>query len=90
MINWKNMDQLASYQELQNVERINLAQAMTGENGADRVRNYSVPMGAGLAFNYGARPVDDKILTALAKFAEEAQLAEKFEALYNGAVINTG
>ena len=90
MINWKNMDQLASYQELQNVERINLAQAMTGENGADRVRNYSVPMGAGLAFNYGARPVDDKILTALAKFAEEAQLAEKFEALYSGEVINTG
>ena len=29
-------------------------------------------------------------LEALAKLAKEAQLTEKFEALYNGAVINTG
>ena len=90
MINWKNMDTLASYQELQNVKRVNLVEAMSGENGAERVKSYSVPMGAGLNFNYGARPVDGAILTALAKFAEEAQLAEKFEALYSGEVINTG
>ena len=30
------------------------------------------------------------MLEALAKLAEETQLAEKFEALYNGEVINTG
>ncbi|MBP3410392.1 MAG: glucose-6-phosphate isomerase, partial [Clostridia bacterium] len=90
MINWKNMDTLASYQELLNVERVNLVAAMSGENGAQRVKNYSVPMGAGMDFNYGARPVDDAILAGLAKFAEEAQLAEKYEALYNGEVINTG
>ena len=90
MINWKNMDTLASYQELLNVERVNLAAAMSGENGAERVKKYSVPMGEGLDFNYGARPVDDTILAALAKFAQEAQLTEKFAALYNGAVINTG
>ena len=90
MITWKNMDTLAAYAELQNVERVNLVAAMSGEGGAERVRNYSVPMGAGLDFNYGARPVDDKILEVLAKFAEEQQLTEKFEALYNGEVINTG
>ena len=90
MINWNNMDKLASYQELQNAERLDLAKAMSGENGAERVKSYSIPMGAGMDFNYGARPVDGKILAALAKFAEEAQLAEKFEALYNGEVINTG
>ncbi len=90
MINWKNMDQLDSYKALLAVEKINLAEAMTGENGAERVRNYSIPMGEGMDFNYGARPVDDKILAALKAFAEEAQLAEKFEALYNGEVINTG
>ena len=90
MINWKNMDQLDSYKALLNVERINLAESMSGENGAERVRKYTAPMGEGMDFNYGARPVDDKILSALAAFAEEAQLAEKFEALYNGEVINTG
>ena len=90
MISWNNMDTLASYHSLFAAEKVNLAAAMSGENGAKRVRTYSVPMGAGLDFNYGARPVDDAILAAISQFAQEAQLAEKFEALYNGAVINTG
>ena len=90
MIAWKNMDTLASWQELLAADKLNLAAAMTGENGADRVRNYTVPMAAGLAFNYGARPVDDSILAILEKFAAEQQLTEKFAALYNGEVINTG
>ena len=90
MITWKNMDTLASYQELLSAQKLNLAAAMSGENGAERVKKYSVPMGEGLAFNYGARPVDDNILSILAKFAKEQQLTEKFAALYNGEVINTG
>ena len=47
-------------------------------------------MGEGLDFNYGARPVDDQILDVLGKLADEAQLTEKYAALYNGEVINTG
>ena len=90
MIAWKNMDTLASYKALQGTERIDLAAAMAGEAGAQRVKNYTVPMGAGLDFNFGSRPVDDAILAALAAFAKEAQLTEKFAALYNGEVINTG
>ena len=90
MLNWVNTDKLASYGELFELKKVNLAQAMAGENGAERVKNYSVPMGAGMDFNYGARPVNDEILEALKKFAKEAQLSEKFQALYNGEVINTG
>ena len=90
MINWNNMDALSAYTALKNAKPINLAEEMGGENGALRVKNYTVPMGAGMDFNYGARPVDDSILDMLAGFAAEAQLAEKFEALYNGAIINTG
>ena len=44
----------------------------------------------GLTYNYAAKAVDDKVLAALAKLAGEAQLIEKYESLYNGAVINTG
>ena len=90
MINWNNMDTLASFQELLGVERVKLTEVMAGEDGAERVKKYSVPMAEGLAFNFGARPVDDNVLAVLAKVAEEAQLIEKYEALYNGAVINTG
>ncbi len=90
MIHWNNLDTLASYQELANMKKVDLVEAMTGENGAERVKNYSVPMAAGLVFNYGAKAVDDDVLKALAKLAKEAQLTEKFAALYNGEVINTG
>ena len=90
MITWKNLDTLDAYQELANVERVNLAEVMAGENGAERVKTYSVPMAEGMAFNYAAKAVNDKVLAALAKLAEEAQLTEKYEALYNGEVINTG
>ena len=90
MITWNNLDTLASYKELESLEQVNLVEVMSGENGAERVKNYSVPMAGGLAFNYGAKKVNDDILSVLAKLAEEAQLLEKFEALYNGEVINTG
>ena len=90
MITWKNMDTLAAYQQLQSAEKVNLSAVMAGENGAERVRNYTVPMGEGLNFNYGARPVDGKILELLAAFAKEQQMTEKYAALYNGEVINTG
>ena len=44
----------------------------------------------GLTFNYAAKAVDDNVLAILDKLAKEAQLVEKYESLYNGAVINTG
>lgn len=90
MVAWKNLDTVSAYQELQKVAPVNLAEVMAGEKGADRVKNYSVPMAAGLTYNYAAKQVDDKVLEALVKLAEETQLAEKFEAVYNGEVINTG
>ena len=90
MISWNNLDTLASYKELSEVECVDLAKVMSGENGAKRVKNYCVPMEAGLTYNYGAKQVDDNVLDVLAKLAKEAQLTEKYEALYNGEVINTG
>ena len=38
MLNWVNTDKLASYQELFELKKVNLAQAMAGENGAERVK----------------------------------------------------
>ncbi len=90
MINWKNLDTLKAYQELKDVKHVNLVEVMTGDNGAKRVEKYSVPMAAGLVYNYAAKEVDETVLDALAKLAEEAQLTEKYQALYEGEVINTG
>ncbi|WP_370766828.1 glucose-6-phosphate isomerase [[Ruminococcus] lactaris] len=90
MVTWNNLNTLASFQALSETERVDLVSAMTGENGAERVKNYSIPMAAGLVYNYAAKQVDEKVLDGLVKLAEEAQLGEKFTALYNGEVINTG
>ena len=60
MVSWKNLDTLASYQELAQVEIVDLVEVMAGENGADRVKKYSAPMAGGLVYNYAAKQVDDK------------------------------
>ena len=91
MANWKNLDQLDAYQALAaDSARVDLRAVLTGEQGAQRVRRYALPMACGLSYNYGAKQVDDAILEKLANLAREAQLAEKFAELYNGAMINTG
>ena len=67
MINWNNMDTLASFQELSETKQVDLAQVMAGENGAERVKNYSVPMAEGLVYNYAAKQVDDTILAGVCR-----------------------
>ena len=40
MATWKNLDTLASYSKLAGLKgHVNIAEAMTGENGAERVRS---------------------------------------------------
>lgn len=88
---WKNLDLLTSWQKLQQEKhRVNLTQVMSGPEGAERVAKYTVPMGGGLTYSYAAKQVDSRILEMLCELADEAGLADKFAALYNGEVINTG
>ena len=67
MVTWNNLDKLASFEELKKVERVNLAEVMSGENGAERVKSYSVPMAEGLAYNYAAKQVNEDVLAALVR-----------------------
>ena len=90
MITWNNLDTVKAYEALKGAAKVDLAAAMAGDAGAARVKKYSVPMAEGMAYNYAAKQVDDNVLSILADLAEEMQLTEKFEALYNGEVINTG
>ncbi len=87
MVTWKNLDTLTSYQKLvENPGKVNLAEVMC----AERVREYSIPMGAGLVYNYAAKSVDEEIIGRLKALAKEAELVEKYAELYNGEVVNTG
>lgn len=90
MTEWRNFDELKSFQTLKNEQKVDLPAVMAGESGAERVRKYSVPMAEGLQYNFAAKSVDDTILSDLAELAQEAELSDKFKELYEGAVINTG
>ena len=91
MVQWKNLDTLQSYQDLKKAARkVDLTKVMAGEEGAARVARCHAPMAAGLTYYYAAKQVDEDVLAGLSALAREAQLAEKFTELYNGAVINTG
>ena len=90
MTEWKNLDELQSYQKLQQQPKVDLTAEMAGEKGADRVRKYAAPMAGGLCYSYAAKQVNEEILRDLCDLAKEAQLTDKFKELYNGAVVNTG
>ena len=90
MINWKNLDTLRSFEALKREEKVNLASALAGSEGGKRIKECCVPMAAGMTYYYGAKQVNGRIVEGLKALAAEAQLAEKFRELYEGAVINTG
>ena len=90
MTQWNNLDTLASYKKLAGVKAVDLKAEMSGEAGTERVKKYEIPMAAGFKYNYAAKAVNEEVLEALAQLAKEAELSEKFAALYNGEVVNTG
>ena len=91
MAEWKNLDELDSFKELQKLkDEVVLKEAMAGDNGAKRVKEYCVPMGGGLYFNYASRVCDEKIIDALQALSDEVGLIEKYKLLLDGEMINTG
>ena len=91
MVSWKDFDSLSSYETLQSLKNhVDVKKELSGENGAERVRKYNCEMAAELNYNYASKEVDEVVLKALQELSDEAQLTEKFEELYNGAIINTG
>lgn len=90
-ISWNNLDKLESFKKLQFLKgSVSVAKELEGAGGASRVAKYTIPMGGGLTYNYAAKQVNDQVVSVFKSLVEEAQLLEKYEALYNGDVINTG
>lgn len=91
MITWENADRLSSWKKLMSLKgMVSVAEELSSADAVKRIKEYSVPMAEGLTYNYAAKQVNEQILRTLSELAEDAQLFEKFEALYNGEVVNTG
>lgn len=84
---WNNADSYESWKKLMSLKgQVSLKK----ELNADRVKNYSAKMAAGLTYNYAAKQVNDQVLGVMQNLADEMALTEKFAELFNGATINTG
>ena len=91
MATWANADTLSSWKKLQSLKgMVSVADELSSADAVKRIKEYSIPMAEGLTYNYAAKQVNEQVLKTLADLSEEAQLLEKFEALYNGEVVNTG
>ena len=90
-IAWNNLDTLESFKKLQSLKgRVSVAGELSAPGAVERIGKYSIKMGGGLTYNYAAKQVDSQITDVFQKLADEAALTDKYEALYNGEVINLG
>ena len=83
---YKNLDKTAAYGKLGEL-------ASKGEKctlAAERVVERSIPIGGGLAYNWAAKMVSENVADALQDLADEQKLIEKYRALLEGKIMNTG
>ncbi|WP_320130481.1 glucose-6-phosphate isomerase [uncultured Sphaerochaeta sp.] len=83
---FKNIDSCTSFTQLMSQEPCNVKKELT----KNRIQAYCIAEGGGLSYNYAAMPVDEAILKTLQELSDEQQLIEKYVALLNGEIINTG
>lgn len=90
-MDYQNADKLPSWGKMLSQKgAVNVKRELSSDTASKRIASYSVPMACGLTYNYAAKEVNADVLATLTSLAKEAQLLQKFAAVYNGEVVNTG
>ena len=87
---WRNLDECPVFEDLKAARIPDLKEGMKGDGTEYRIERYSIPMAAGLHYNYAAKRVDDTVLTILDVLAAEQEVTLKYQMLLSGEEINTG
>ncbi|MBQ5780467.1 MAG: glucose-6-phosphate isomerase, partial [Spirochaetaceae bacterium] len=86
-IEWKNFDELSTQKKLLSLKNsVDLKKVLD----ASRIKEFQADAGGDVIFSYAAKEIDQRVLTVFQELADEANLTEKFRALYEGDIINTG
>ena len=85
-MNYVNLDKTKAFDKLSKQKPFDIR---TGLSKA-RIEKSSISEAGSLVFNYGALPVDEKIIDTLQELAQEQELIEKYKALLQGEIMNTG
>ena len=83
---YKNLDSSSAFKQLQAMPASNLKHVL---NPA-RIKTYHAKAGGGLTYHYGAMPIAEEHLNVLQQLSEELSLTEKYQAVVDGQVMNTG
>ena len=89
-MNYTDFDKTNSYKKLSDYAAAWKGVNFRTELDSYRVKQYKTPMAAGLCFSWAAKSVDNKLLKLLQGLSDEQELIEKYKALLNGEIINTG
>lgn len=84
-ITYRNLDRAESFARLGE-----LAPHTVSDLDVGRIEACDIPAAEGLHYNYAATPVSEEIVDGLGALAGEQQLIDKYHALLDGAVMNTG
>ena len=84
---FENLSAVKSFKKLKDAPRTaHIGSLLTPE----RIEAYSCPAGAGLAYNYASKEVNDELLGIMQHLADEAGVISKFKAVVDGETMNTG
>ncbi len=86
VIDYKDLDRTENYTKLKTAKPFDIKHGLT----AKRIEGSTIKEAGSLVYNYGAMPVDEKIIGLLQALADEQQLIEKYRALLGGEIMNTG
>jgi len=85
---FNNFDKTAVFKKLE--EQAKEVIILKNSLDAKRVEQCVVPMAAGLKYSWAAKAVSDHTVKLLQELADEQELIEKYKALLNGEMMNTG
>ncbi|TXT42111.1 MAG: glucose-6-phosphate isomerase, partial [Spirochaetes bacterium] len=83
---YRNLDLYPEFDTLKALPRVDLASVLT----ETRIKDYSIPLPEGFAFNYAASKVDEWILDSFQKLSDALGLVDRYANLLSGQIMNTG
>ena len=85
-----NFDKTAGYKRLRKIAKKFNRFQFNETLDVVRVRGSTAPIAGGLTYNWAAKKVTTEVVGALQELAAEMELIEKYRALLDGEVMNTG
>ncbi len=85
MLTYRNLDRTGAWKKLRNTSPFDVTRL-----SEDRISTMQTSLAAGITYSWAAAPVDQSVIAVLAELATEQQLVDKYRALLDGAVMNTG